>query len=186
MFPFKFDKAVQSAAYLLRREPSREMNYMRLLKILYIADRESLRQAGRPITGDRPVAMDQGPVLSHTYDLLKGTATGADVWGRYIAQVAPFTHKLIADPGVGKLSKVELAKLEELVQRYWFMDDEELSRLTHEFPEWKRNEPAKNGMNPIPTEHVLEALNLAGEIEQLRQEVAAESELDALLASVKR
>jgi len=32
---------------------------------------------------------------------------------------------LIADPGVGKLSKVELAKLEELVQRYWFMDDEE-------------------------------------------------------------
>jgi len=41
-------------------------------------------------------------------------------------------------------------------------------------------------MNPIPTEHVLEALNLAGEIEQLRQEVAAESELDALLASVKR
>jgi uncharacterized phage-associated protein len=177
-------KLTQAAAFLLKKHNG-FITRIRLLKLLYIADRELIQQTRRPITGDRPVAMDHGPVLSHTYDLLKGTATGADIWGRYIAQVASFTHKLIADPGVGKLSRVELDKLEELVQRYWFMDDEELSRLMHEFPEWKRNEPVKNGMNPIPTEHVLEALNLAGEIEQLRQEVAAESELDALLASVK-
>jgi len=52
MFTFKFDKALQAAAYLLRRESCREMNYMRLIKILYISDRESsgLRAGRSPAT----------------------------------------------------------------------------------------------------------------------------------------
>jgi hypothetical protein len=32
-------------------------------KLLYLADRESLKKTGRPITGDRVVAMEHGPVL---------------------------------------------------------------------------------------------------------------------------
>jgi len=100
-----------------------------LLKLLYIADRELLQATHRPLTGDRPVAMDHGPVLTHTYDLLKGTATGIDIWNTYIQQVAPYTHRLVADPGVGRLSKVELAKLEEVVDRYWQTDDDDLPSL---------------------------------------------------------
>jgi hypothetical protein len=128
--------------------------------------------------------MERGPVLSHTYDLLKGEATGVEIWNQYIGQVAPFTHKLLADPGVGKLSKVELAKLTELVERFWNLDDEDLSELTHGFPEWQRNAPVAKGSKKISTEHVLEALGLKDQIESLRKETAAESELDALLASV--
>jgi hypothetical protein len=41
------------------------MEYVRLLKLLYIADREMMAEAGAPVTGDRAVAMDHGPVLSH-------------------------------------------------------------------------------------------------------------------------
>lgn len=72
MFAFKFDKALQAAAYLLRRETCREMNYMRLLKVLYLADRESIRESGAPITGDKIAAMERGPVLSGVFDLIKG------------------------------------------------------------------------------------------------------------------
>jgi hypothetical protein len=57
-----------------------------------------------------------------------------------------------------------------------------LSILTHEFPEWQRNQPPKGSRNCIPVEHVLEALGLGNDIEKFRQEAQAEHELDALLA----
>ena len=179
----KFDtiKVTQAAAVLLKRYNG-FITRKRLLKLLYIADRELIKQTRRPLTGDNAVAMDYGPVLSRTYDLLKGEASGYDVWNRYIQQIAPYTHKLIDDPGIGKLSRLELAKLDEVTQRYWWIDDDELSELTHDFPEWKRNAPPKGNRNPIPTEHVLEALGFGADIDKFRRETQADNELDALLA----
>jgi Protein of unknown function (DUF4065) len=60
------------------------MEYVRLLKLLYIADREMMAEAGAPVTGDRAVAMDHGPVLSHVYDLVKGKAARAREWAHLI------------------------------------------------------------------------------------------------------
>jgi uncharacterized phage-associated protein len=179
----KFDtlKVTQAAGFLLKRYNG-FITRRRLLKLLYIADRELIQQAHRPLTGDKAAAMDYGPVLTKTYDLLKGEAPGYEIWNRYIQQIAPFTHKLIEDPGIGKLSKLELGKLDEVTERYWWIDDDELSELTHAFPEWKRNQPPKGGRMCIPLEHVLEALGLGAEIEKFHQEAQADYELDALLA----
>ena len=44
------------------------MSYMRLLKLLYLAERKSLAETGRPILGDRTIAMQQGPVMEATGD----------------------------------------------------------------------------------------------------------------------
>ena len=175
-------KLTQASAFLLRRHNG-FITRIRLLKLLYIADRELLAQTHRPLTGDRAVAMDRGPVLSHVYSLLKGEDSGSTVWNQYIEQVAPYTHRLVADPGLSKLSKIELSKLDELVQRYWWIDDDELSEITHEFAEWKQNEPPKKSMKPIPMEHLLEAIGLGSDIPRLRHEAQADAELDALLAS---
>src|SRR5436190_24334529 len=65
-------KTAQAAAVLIRAECATGMNYMRVLKLLYIADRECLRRYGRVITGDRAVATKRGPVLSVSLDLIKG------------------------------------------------------------------------------------------------------------------
>jgi uncharacterized phage-associated protein len=179
----RFDtiKVTQAAGFLLKRHNG-FITRKRLLKLLYIVDRELIQQTHRPLTGDKPVAMDHGPVLSKTYDLLKGETSGYEFWNRFIQQVAPYTHKLVEDPGIGRLSKLELSKLDEVIQRYWWIDDDELSDLTHEFPEWKRNEPPKGSRNFIPIEHVLEALGFGTSIEKFRQEAQADHELDALLA----
>ena len=41
-YRFNISKAIEAAGVLLREEPSRRMSRIRLLKLLYIADRESL------------------------------------------------------------------------------------------------------------------------------------------------
>lgn len=72
IFRFNIAKGDRASAVLLKTEPAHRMGRLRLLKLLYIADREALTERARPITGDSPVAMDNGPVLSNTYDLIKG------------------------------------------------------------------------------------------------------------------
>ena len=70
VIPFDTLKIVQAAAVLLKEEAG-QMTRLRLLKLLYIADRESLAETLRPISGDDVVAMDHGPVLSSTYKLIR-------------------------------------------------------------------------------------------------------------------
>jgi hypothetical protein len=48
------------------------MSYLKLIKLLYIVDREALLRWGRPVTTDRHVSMPKGPVVSQIYDLIVG------------------------------------------------------------------------------------------------------------------
>ncbi len=82
-FRFNFEKTLQAAGVLLSLDDNR-MDRIRLLKLLYIADRELLAEVGRPMTGDIPVAMKYGPVPSRVYDLIKGLAGRTEDWFRYI------------------------------------------------------------------------------------------------------
>src|SRR3972149_552546 len=68
-FPFRERKAAQAAAHLLRLHGG-AMYYILLIKLLYLADRQSLIETGQPITGDRLVSMDWGPVVSQTLTLI--------------------------------------------------------------------------------------------------------------------
>jgi hypothetical protein len=61
---FQLEKSLQAAGCLLELHGDC-MEYVRLLKLLYIADREMVAEAGAPITGDRAVAMDHGPGDTH-------------------------------------------------------------------------------------------------------------------------
>ncbi len=72
-FQFSCTKAAQAAAVLLKRAGGSMDKYI-FIKMLYIADRESMGRWGEPITGDSAVSMEHGPVLSTIYDLTKGEA----------------------------------------------------------------------------------------------------------------
>lgn len=63
------DKTIEAILYIVVRYG--EIGRFHALKTLYFADREHLRRYGRPITGDRYIAMDNGPVPSYAYDALK-------------------------------------------------------------------------------------------------------------------
>lgn len=175
MFAFKFDKALQAAAYLLRREASREMNYMRLIKILYIADRESVRQTGCPITGDRVAAMKQGPVLSTVLDLIKGPDLRCPEWERFI-QRDEYKVRLVGEPGVANLSRFDIQTLERVAEEHRADDEWDMVEFTHDFPEWKKNAPGDSPtkMNWIPFADVLEAVGRSADLPDIDKDAKAD------------
>src|SRR5260221_5786815 len=70
-FSFNERKAVQAAGRLVANAGG-EINYLALMKLLYLIDREALIRFGKPITGDKVVAMKHGPARrseEHTSEL---------------------------------------------------------------------------------------------------------------------
>ena len=160
-FVFDFDKALQTVAFMLRREHGERMSYLRLVKLLYIADRESLKETGRPISGDFVVAMKHGPVLSRLLDIIKGTDLESPRFSRFVRKEG-YQVELVEDPGQGKLSRYEIGKLEEVSDRYATCDEWNLVEITHDFEEWKRNDPGSSS-KPIPLEDILDAVGRSAE-----------------------
>jgi uncharacterized phage-associated protein len=138
-FPFHEAKAAAAASLLLQLAGG-EMEYLRLLKLMYLADRESLDQLGYPITGDQYFSMKHGPVLSRVYNLAKavvhGTATDGP-WSRQIAGRGRYHLKLVSSPEVGPLSEREVQILTDVFARHRHHDIWEIRDQTHLLPEWE-------------------------------------------------
>lgn len=183
MFRFNYEKAVQAVAHILRDEPSHRLNYMRLIKLLYMADRESLRETGQPITGDRVFAMDRGPVLSNLYNLIKQEHRRTPEWSRFFRR-DHYELVMESDPGNEKLCRYEAEKLTQVQQENQDLDEFDVANKTHTFPEWKQNKPSPGGANPIPAEDILRALGYdSEEIERIRKEARAEHAMARLMGA---
>jgi uncharacterized phage-associated protein len=156
------------------------MSYLRLLKLLYIADRESLKETGRSITGDHVVAMEHGPVLGGVYSLIKGEHTAWAQWSAFFRKNG-YRLEMVNDPGNGKLSKYELGKLRGVADAYADKDEWSLVEVVHGFEEWKKNDPGKSSQ-PIPLEDILEAIGRAGDKEQILQDARDDTAFQRLFS----
>lgn len=65
------ERRATEAAARFRKLRGNRMSYLKLIKLLYLLDREALLRWGRPVTTDRYVSMDNGPVVSRVYDLIR-------------------------------------------------------------------------------------------------------------------
>jgi uncharacterized phage-associated protein len=179
---------MQATAVLLRYDRTRRMDRIRLLKLLFIADRESLVEGGSPIIGGRIVAMPNGPVLDDVYGLIKQDAMYADEWDRHI-HTDGHAIELVADPGSGSLGKGDVAKLREVSERYHNFDAWELVDLTHQFAEWVsawgRATADGKKMAPMSWDDVLIGSGKADWIPEIERDAAASSAFDSLLAGVR-
>jgi uncharacterized phage-associated protein len=156
-FPFNERKAAQAAAYLLKRHKGK-INYMVLIKLLYLADRRALILRGLPVTGDRIVSMSKGPVLSGILDLINwGSANERSDWLEYVSTPEGYDVCLRKpDPETDELSRYELALLDEIDERFGSWDKWTLVKYTHRLPEWR--DP--NGSSfPIDPSEILRAEN---------------------------
>jgi uncharacterized phage-associated protein len=162
------DKLIQAFAVLTRDTRSKCANYMRAIKLLYIADRESLKETGRTITGDHVIAMPRGPVLEMLYDLVRSQDFHAARWSEFFERSA-YHIIMNKDPGVGELSKYEIGKIQEIARRYAEYDEWEMVNETHKLPEWQRNNPGSSS-KPIPLEHILEAVGRQEDMASILQD----------------
>jgi uncharacterized phage-associated protein len=152
-------KATQSAAAFLRLAGGC-LNYMALIKLLYMADREALRRWGMPITTDRYVSMQFGPVTSTIYDRIKASANPAaslTLWSAHI-KTNGFDAHLEADPGLSEMSRAENSLISEVFRDHGMKDRFQLADECHkEFPEWAS---PGTGSAPIEIEEIAVALGL--------------------------
>lgn len=176
-------KAVQAACVLLKREHDHRMNYMRLLKLLYIANRESLRRFQHPIIDDRVVAMERGPVLSEVYDLIKGTHLHAGLWSRFIL-LDRYEVQCVEDARRGLLSAAEIEILNEISDQFRNNDEWEMVQFTHEFAEWIAHSPRTGGCREIPLREILSAVGRADGADEIEEDIRASRAFDRLLVQV--
>ena len=115
------------------------MSYMKLIKLLYLADRGALLRWGRPITTDNYVSMDRGPVLSHVLDLTteEDSPGQKSIWANHITEPERYSVRLRSDPGEDELSTAELELLDEIFREHGAKSRWDLVDLTHQLPEWK-------------------------------------------------
>ncbi len=170
---FNERRATEAAAKFLMLRGGR-MSYLKLIKLLYLLDREALLRWGRPVTTDRYVAMDNGPVVSRVYDLIRDEpAPGTDpVWRHYISAPSGYEVALIAEPEIDELSRAEESLIEEIFSKFGSLSRWDLVNLSHELPEWQ--DPNGSAI-AIQYRDILRAGN------KTESEIAAvESELEAL------
>jgi uncharacterized phage-associated protein len=126
---------VQAAGVILRAEGKR-ITRLRLLKLLYIAERKCLAETGRQLIGGKMVAMDHGPLHCDILDLIKGRHPNEPLWSRYFSAHGPREVELTDEPDVGALSRYEIDLLNRVCELHAAIDDFDLSMATHGFAEW--------------------------------------------------
>lgn len=176
------DKTTQAAALFLKLAGG-EMAYLKLLKLLYILDRKALFTWGRPVSYDSYVSMDNGPVLSKTYDLItEETEPGKDsYWKKYIAEPKHYSVELLKDKDCpdDSLSEAEIELIKHVFSEFGSMDKWILVELTHKFEEWQ--DPHGTAI-PIQYYKILKAGNKTDtEIKAIESEIESLSFLDRYL-----
>ncbi|MGH2346765.1 MAG: Panacea domain-containing protein [Chloroflexota bacterium] len=134
---FNEAKAAQAAALLLRLRGGR-MHYLKLLKLLYIADREAIRRWGVSVTMDHYVSMDHGPVPSNTYRLMVDDIAKPN-WRRLISPpLGEYEVELVATEVYNDLlSRAEEALLNEVYAHWGSRSRWDIVEHVHTYSEWR-------------------------------------------------
>lgn len=152
-FQFQPEVAVQAVAYLLGKLGG-SADKVKLMKLLYLADKAHFLQHGRPITGDAQWALPHGPVPSCTLNLLSG---GDDECGDFASThigVQQKKYSVIADPGVTMVPKTGQDVLNATLDQYGSWHTWSLRDLTHKLPEYLEC-AVPDSSAPIPYEVIL-------------------------------
>lgn len=151
------------------------INVVKLMKLIYLGDREFLRRFDAPILHDRLVSMPKGPVNSNTYNCASGQVQ-ADVWDSYLSDsanhmVSSAQPELTVD-ALDELSRAELRVLDDVWKEFGHLNQWDLVRYTHEnCDEW---EDPSGSSETIPYERVLKVLGKGHASRDIAERIEAE------------
>jgi len=155
---FGFNKQKATEAILFFANKDKAISKMRLLKFVFFADLYHLKKYGRPILGDRYVAMQKGPVLSKLYDMIRLSSRDFQINHNAIIP--------LREADLTELSQSDIEAFSYAYNQYSQYSTNNLRDLTHEEGCWQKarnREPESN--NPdifweemIDNEEVLDNL----------------------------
>lgn len=163
------------------------MSHLKLMKLLYLADREAVRASGRPISGDRLVSMPHGPVLSQTLNLMDGDVeSGPGGWEQWISDKENHELSLRVSLSLDALDELAPAERDVLVQvwqQFGHMGKWEIRDWTHRnCAEWI---DPKGSSLPIPFQKLAQAVGFNEEAAaELDAQNQSEQEIDRLFATL--
>jgi uncharacterized phage-associated protein len=164
-YPYNEIKATQAAGVLLKKSGGR-MDYYLLTKMLYIAERESLKKWIRAMFGGILASMPHGPVHSSILDSARYKDTTTKYWMDNISKPEyNVIHLLITTLDDNELSEREVKLLNKVYEDFKDFDFDDLKKLTHAFPEYEN--PGKSSL-PINIDTILHKFKKTdGEIETI-------------------
>ncbi len=174
---FNTRKAAQIAAFFAREEGG-TINVLKLVKLIYLADRECMARYEFSILNDQLVSMNHGPVNSITYNHIKGCGHEQGVWGEFIADRVHHDVSIaqaeLSDDQLDELSQAELEVMHDVWAKFGGMTRFQLRNWTHNHcPEW---EDPEGSSQRIPYERVFEIL---GKPAELAEEIKIERRLNS-------
>jgi hypothetical protein len=176
-FPFEQEKATEVAARFISLSGG-AINIMKLVKLVYLLDRESIARRGVPVVGGVYLSMRNGPVTSEILDLINAGSLWhcTTNWSEFISERQNHEVGLSENPGTEHLSSFELELIAELFNQFANADQWKISEWCHEHcGEWL---PLDKGAEPISLSE------LAEEVGRPAQEVLENATEQNFLARV--
>lgn len=144
MLKYREDKATQAAALLLKLANGK-LNHLKLIKLLYFAERQAILNWGRPITFDWCYSLEHGPVLSFTLNKINDNKPPNDTsyWHQYISERVGHEVSLIIEAPTDQLSRAEEELLKKIWKDFGHMDEWTIRDYSHKLPEWQDPEGSR-------------------------------------------
>lgn len=135
---------IESVYYLLSKVG--DATKIKVIKLIFLADKYHLIRYGRTVTGDDYYAMEHGPVGSTVKDVLEfNRFTLADNEYVYAAKlfdkIDEKTLKAKSEVSSGDLemlSESDIEALDFIIEKFGKMTASELRHYTHRYPEWEQ------------------------------------------------
>lgn len=78
--------AVGMALFFILKNDGEKIEHLKLMKLLYLAERTSLAENGTLISYDTPVAMEKGPVLENVKLIIGMKSHSASIWDKFLSR----------------------------------------------------------------------------------------------------
>lgn len=180
---FSTNKILQVIGYLLSLNDNK-MNLLKLLKELYLIDRESIKDTNFSLSGDEYFSLNHGPVLSATKNLLEDLGRDDEnYWNHYLKKEKTKYYPditLIKEIATDNLSEEDKKYIEKISNKFKDYDEWKIEAYTHKLKEWK---DPKGSSIKIRYKDVMLALGKTEEeITEAKKEYEALNNLSNLIA----
>ena len=151
------EKAAQVAAFFVNKQDDRTLDKLKLVKLLYLSERASIRNRGRPMFYDEFYSLEHGPICSNALNGINNKQD-KDIWSQYLERVSNRTLTTTQpSPELDRMSKSDIVILNSVWVSFGWMSPIEIRNWTHKnCAEYV--EVGKHSRLPIPYSDIFRAL----------------------------